>query len=147
MISSTPPSLSLHHGGLSVSNLEQSLEFYKRVLGFELDTKITTSDGSMTIVHMKRGQDYLELFCHQSPQALPDFAKDVKTDFKVIGTKHVAFSTNDPEGVHLFLQEQGVEGLSPIHDNNPHYKYFFFKDPDGIILEIVSPRSPKPEHR
>lgn len=132
--------ISLHHGGLSVANLERSLSFYNKVLGFELDTHVTTPDGNLDIVHMKRGDDYLELFCHKYPEALPDFARDNMADFKVIGTKHIAFGTDSPEEVHQFLQEQEVEGLTPIYDNNPHYFYFFFRDPDGIAIEIVSPR-------
>jgi len=133
------PELSLHHGGIAVTDLKRSLEFYERVLGFEVDTQVKTPDGTMDIVHIKRGEDYLELFCHKSAAPLPEFARDNTTDFKVAGSKHVAFSTDDPEGMHKYLQEQKVDGLTPIFDNNPYYKYFFFRDPDGIALEVVAP--------
>ena len=133
----------LHHGGLSVSNLERSLEFYKRVLGFELDTRLTTADGNMEIAHIKRGDDFLELFCHKDHLPLPEFARDNLSDFKVLGTKHIAFITDEPEEVHRLLEEQKVEGLTPIFENNPTYKYFFFRDPDGIALEFVYRRPGK----
>ncbi len=136
----TRPEFSLHHGGLSVSNLERSMEFYRRVFGFELDTKVTSSDGSLVIVHLKRGNDYLELFCHQSPKPMPEHAHDPMSDFAVIGTKHIAFATYQAEQMHAFLRKQKVEGLTGIYENNPHYLYFFLKDPDGIIIEIVSPK-------
>lgn len=135
------PDFYLHHGAISVSNMKRSLEFYKRVLGFEEDTRVNTPDGSLEIVHVKRGEDFLELFCHRSPDPLPDFAKDNMADFKVLGTKHIAFSTDDADGMYRFLEKQNVDGLSLIFDNNPTYRYFFFRDPDGIALEFVERRT------
>ncbi len=134
------PNITLHHGALAVTNLERSLEFYKRVLGFEVDTEVKLPDGSLDIVHIKRGNDYLELFCHKDATELPQHSRDTMTDVQIAGTKHIAFSTDEPEGVHQYLNEQGVDDLTEIFDNNPYYKYFFFRDPDGIALEIVSPR-------
>lgn len=135
-----PPNITLHHGALAVTNLERSLEFYKRVLGFEVDTEVKLPDGSLDIVHIKRGNDYLELFCHKDAIELPQHSRDTMTDVQIAGTKHIAFSTDEPEVVHQYLNEQGVDDLTEIFDNNPYYKYFFFRDPDGIALEIVSPR-------
>jgi len=133
------PDFSLHHGALAVTDLRRSIEFYYDVLGFEVDTEVKTPNGEMDIVHMKRGEDFLELFCHKSASPLPEFARDNATDFKVAGTKHIAFSTAKPEQLHQYLSEKGVDDLTPVFDNNPYYKYFFFRDPDGIAIEIVSP--------
>lgn len=133
------PDFSLHHGALAVMDLRRSIDFYHDVLGFEVDTEVKTPDGEMDIVHMKRGGDFLELFCHKTALPLPEFARDNATDFKVIGTKHIAFSTDVPEQFHQYLTEKEVDDLTPIFDNNPYYKYFFFRDPDGIQIEVVSP--------
>ena len=135
---SRSPAIKLHHGALAVTNLERSLEFYGRVLGFEVDTEINLPDGSLKIVHLKRGDDYLELFCHKNPLDLPEHCRENETDFQVVGTKHIAFSTDDAEAVHHHLQEQDVAELTEIFEN-PYYEYFFFRDPDGIALEVVSP--------
>ena len=129
--------LVLHHGALSVSNLARSIEFYESVLGFAFDTKVVAHDGALEIVHLKKGQSYLELFCRSQAQLLPEHATDHERDFGVIGTKHLAFGTADPAAVHSDLTRRGVAGLTPIYDGT-YYKYFFFKDPDGIVLEIVS---------
>lgn len=120
--------------------MEQSIAFYSRVLGFEVDTRVKSGDGKMDIVHLKKCDDYLELFCHVENTGLPDFAGDNASDIKVVGTKHVAFGTDEPEKMHAYLRAQGVAGLTPIFDNNPYYKYFFFRDPDGIAIEVVSRR-------
>ncbi len=135
------PAVSIHHCALSVSDVDRSIEFYNRVLGFEVDTRISTEDGSMDIVHLRNGSSYLELFGHRDCTPLPEYAKSNESDLPVIGTKHVAFVTVNPQACHRHLQEQGVEGLTEIFDNNPHYDYFFFRDPDGIPIEIVRHKS------
>lgn len=127
----------LHHGALSVSNIAQSVAFYKAALGFEVSTHAVVGDGQLEIVHLAKGDSFLELFCHRNATSLPDHARDNESDFPVIGTKHVAFGTDHPEALHAWLSERGVAGLTEIREG-PDYRYFFFKDPDGIILEVVS---------
>ncbi|MCY4153902.1 MAG: VOC family protein [Gammaproteobacteria bacterium] len=137
---SKPPSFSLHHGALSVSNLPRTMAFYERVLGFKESSRVSVPELSLEIVFMQKGDDYLELFCHKDARPLPDFCKDNLTDFQVIGTKHIAFEVADPQAFHQHLAAHGVADLSEIFDNNPTYFYFFFRDPDGITLEVISPK-------
>ena len=134
--------LSLHHCALSVSDIQRSIEFYDRVLGLQVDTRSTTDDGALEIVHLHNGKGHLELFAHRNWRPLPEHAQSNEADIPVVGTKHVAFSTTDLLAVHRHLQEQGVEELTDVFNNNKHYKYCFFKDPDGITVEVVSRINP-----
>jgi catechol 2,3-dioxygenase-like lactoylglutathione lyase family enzyme len=133
--------VNLHHGALCVSDMARSVEFYASVLGFTVDTRAVVEDGALEIVHMKKGTSFLELFCRHGVAALPEHAADHERDLGVVGTKHVAFGTANPEAVHAELARRTVAGLTPIFEG-PHYKYFFFRDPDGIILEMVSRKRP-----
>ncbi|GAB4155473.1 MAG: hypothetical protein Tsb0016_27370 [Sphingomonadales bacterium] len=127
----------LHHAALSVSNIERSITFYHDVFGFDVDTRVMADDQSMEIVHLRKGSQFIELFCHRDPLPLPEHAVDIGLDFRTIGTKHLAFATDDPQGVHQALKVRGVGGLTDVHEAR-YYYYFFFQDPDGITIEVVS---------
>lgn len=130
------PSLRLHHGAISVKDLEQSIAFFRDVFGFEIDTQIDVSD-DFRITHMKLGDSYIELFWLKEHQALPEHAKTLDTDLSVLGTKHIAFVTDDAEAMYERLVSKEVEMVSEVRSDNPEYKYFFFKDPNGILFEFV----------
>ena len=135
------PDFHLHHGCISVADIDLSVEFYTRVLGFEQESSLYVEGISTKIVFLRRGNDRLELVSHDDAKPLPEFAQSVPTDFQVIDTKHLSFHTDAPEKLHSFFSEQGVDGLTEVFDNNPNYTYFFFRDPDGIAIEIVSKKS------
>lgn len=129
--------INLHHAALSVSDMERSIAFYRDVFGFNLDTRVMADDQSMEIVHLRKGDRFIELFCHRDPLPLPEHAADMGLDFRTIGTKHLAFATDDPQGVHAALKARGIGGLTDVHEAR-YYYYFFFQDPDGITIEVVS---------
>jgi len=131
--------LRLHHACISVADLNRSIAFYSKTLGFEQESRRHVPDICLEIAFLKRGEDRLEIVCHDDPHPLPEHAKSVLDDFRVIGTKHFSISTNSADKFHAFLASTGVDGLTEVFDNNPTYRYFFFRDPDGITIEVVQP--------
>ena len=132
------PNLRLHHGCISVADMDRSIEFYSRVLGFEQESRQYVSGITAEIAFLRRAADRLEIICHDNAKPLPEFVTSVLSDFQVIGTKHLSFSTDNAEQLHAYLSGHAVDDLTDIFDNNPTYKYFFFRDPDGIAIEVVS---------
>ena len=63
--------ISHHHIGISVPNAEESAAWYQRMLGFEVVTRMNQGSG-MTVVHIRRGNCYIELFQVDGAKPLPN---------------------------------------------------------------------------
>lgn len=55
----------------------------------------------------------------------------------VVGTKHFAMHTRDIEAAHAALVKAGAEVDQRIAIGRTGMRYFFAKDPDGILIEVV----------
>ena len=75
--------ISHHHVGLSVPNADESAAWYKKMLGFEVVTRMSENAANkMKIVHIKRGNCYLELFEVEGARPLPEYRRDPSADFR-----------------------------------------------------------------
>lgn len=121
--------LEAHHVGIIVSDLARSKAFYE-VLGFETLTE--RDDGTKTICFLELGGFKLELFAYrEAPPA-------VACEGRAIGFRHLALRTEDMAGTVEELRAAGIIGL----DTEPHEipglaRLMFFRDPDGIEIEIT----------
>ncbi|MCD7982586.1 MAG: VOC family protein [Clostridiales bacterium] len=84
------------HTGISVYNMQESLEWYKRNLGFELvkDDGYCLPLKAKTCFIEKDGYQ-IELFEYDEPKQIPEDRLTPNTDLQTVGTKHVAFATDD----------------------------------------------------
>jgi catechol 2,3-dioxygenase-like lactoylglutathione lyase family enzyme len=59
----------------------------------------------------------------------------------IAGSAHLAFHVEDIEKTRQELEEAGVEFHSPIQSfsegGKVEWRWCYFRDPDGIILELV----------
>ena len=134
MTVATTPQLAPGHVGLNVTDLERSIDFYRRALGFEqIHAK---SDGDrryaflgldgtlrLTLWQQSDGE-----FCTATP-----------------GLHHLAFlveSGDQVRAAEAALKELGVpfsyDGVV-VHADGMESGGIFFTDPDGIRLEVYSP--------
>lgn len=141
---------SVHHIGITVSDLEESIDFYYRILGLEFAKAPTDVFGgeelsrgvgilgaSLRLVMFKAGSTLIELIEYSAPESpvnepLPSNA---------YGASHIAFEVNDIESEKRRLEREGVHFLSDINvvDEGPlaGWKWVYFLDPDGISHELV----------
>lgn len=135
----------IEHVGLSVTNLERSIEFYRDLMGMELVRiiepnpdfpleKVVGAPGAKArIAHMKSEQSMLELFQYLSPEGHPMPADHTQAD---IGFIHAGFTSTDVRSDYNVLLENGVEFLGDPVEVRPDVWVVYFKGPDGEVCEI-----------
>jgi catechol 2,3-dioxygenase-like lactoylglutathione lyase family enzyme len=143
-----------HHTVLLVSDFERSVAFYCDMLGFELVSKDDDRRGPfldqmfalegvvIKLALVRGGGKIIELIEPVAPAEL------VVTDASTAsyGIARLGFEVDEIDAMVDDLRAKGVEFLSDIVDMTVgHYaggKVVFFKDPDGILLELQQPAVP-----
>ena len=127
------------HTGISVSDMERSLKWYKDVLGFESTGKdFYAPPLGARIVFIRGLGDYeIELFQYDAPKAIPEDRKMPNSDLQTIGTKHVAFQVKDMAG---FKEKYLAYGGDIAHEVTMcGESVMFIRDPDGVLVELIQP--------
>ena len=128
--------LEMHHAAISVSDLGRSMRWYESRLGFKLINRFENPKLDAKIVLMALGRYHLELVCFKEQKPLPNYRKTLASNLKTIGTKHMALGTNDIEQAYRILKGKGVKFDSKPRVGGSGHKYAFFKDPDGVLIEL-----------
>ena len=125
------------HVGISVSDMDRSLKWYKEVLGFnELlkDMYIPPLGSRICFVRGCGGLE-IELFQYDEPKAIPEGRLTPNTDLQTIGTKHAAFEVDDMAALKEHFVAHGVDIAHEVTmDGEP---VMFIRDPDGVLLEFI----------
>ena len=118
-----------HHIAIICSDWEKTREFYVNKLGFELIREAYRPAQDDYLRMLRQGDTTLEIFINPgNPERVN------KPEAK--GLRHLAFQVEDAEAAAAWLQSRGVE-TEPIREDLVNGgKFTFFKDPDGLPLEI-----------
>ena len=145
----------IYHVGLTVSDLERSIAFYRDVLGLEFQGEIfmegEETDKMFRRVNCKARVAYLNgsKAVEAPPVELIQFVnnevKKVPSDLFTTSISEVCFYTDDIDSAYKHLVDNNVECLyEPQYfdfraDGFGESRAFYFRDPDGIILEMMQP--------
>ena len=145
----------IYHVGLTVSDLDRSIAFYRDILGLEFQGEIfMAGEETDRLFRMKNtkarvaylnGSKAIEAPPIELIQFVDNKVKKVKGNLFTTSISEVCFYTDDIERVYNSLIENHVECLS-----EPQYfdfrtnelgesRAFYFRDPDGIVLEMMQP--------
>ena len=126
-----------HHIALSVPNAEESADWYKKMLGFEVVTRMNENGvNKMKVIHISRGDAYIELFEVEGAKPLPEYRRDPSTDFTVHGLKHFAFTVTDAMAAFKELRAKGAEiAMEPL--DLPGIVFGFVRDNAGNCFELI----------
>lgn len=132
--------ISAHHVGISVPDLEESIAWYERMLGFEVVRRVA-QDASprMTFALLRRGDFHIELFEVADAEPLPEYRRDPSADLRVHGTKHLAFQVADARAAAAELEARGAEiAMGPVE--NERSTFVFIRDNSGNTFELIQPK-------
>ena len=139
--------------GLTVSDLDRSVEFYSKVLSFE---KISESevDGPeyehlegvfglrVRTARLRLGDEFIELSEYLAPHGRP-VPVDAKANDRWF--QHVAIITSDMDRAYIWLRQNRVQHASSGPQRLPDWnknaggiQAFYFRDPDGHFLEVLA---------
>lgn len=121
----------MHHIAIIVSDYKKSREFYVEKLGFPVIRENYRPDRGDWKLDLKFGDAELEIFsCPTAPQRPGWPGQEAR------GLRHLAFRVENIEQVVEELEQKGII-CEPIRlDEFTQEKMTFFKDPDGLPLEL-----------
>lgn len=126
-----------HHTAISVRDVAKSVAFYE-ALGYERVHRYEEDDGSMSIVHLKLGESFLEIFAYKVNQNAQPAEYEYANNLEQIGVKHIALWTDDIEAALEDMRKKGfADEDTEITYGRTKVSYFFVKDPDGVWVEFV----------
>ena len=125
----------LEHINLTVADIERSVDFYRRLLGFRVRWEGETIDGKPA-AHIGDDRHYLALFegGNGEPATL---------DYDRTGVNHFGFVVEDLAAAKRKLATLGVEPRMEA-DYEPG-KRLYFLDPDGVEVELIDYPAPVAE--
>ncbi|MBX3358224.1 MAG: VOC family protein [Phycisphaeraceae bacterium] len=120
----------VHHIAIICSDYERSKRFYCGTLGLRVIAEThRESRGSYKLDLAIPGGSRIELFSFPDPPARPSRPE-------ACGLRHLAFSVPDLDAAVRELVAGGT-AVEPIRvDEITHRRFTFFKDPDGLPLEL-----------
>jgi lactoylglutathione lyase len=105
--------------------MEESLEFYKEIVGLKESRRFQAGPG-VEIAFLGEGETQVELIC------------DEKTKEVTIGSDiSLGFQVNSVGEMMTFLKEKAIDIHSGPFQPNPHIKFFHVLDPNGLKIQFV----------
>lgn len=133
----TPPEPTIHglaHVAVTVSDLDQSLAFYRGVLGFRVLGHLDYHDErGFTITYLDAGRGVIKLFSFAEsgvqPLAPPDDTR--------LGLQHIALRVTGLDAIIDRLRAAGVTIAREPVAGVSGARIAFFTDPDGTLIELI----------
>ena len=127
------------HVGVSVTDMERSLKWYKEVLGFDTVLKdFYAPPLGARLVFIRHSSGFeIELFQYDAPKLMSDERRTPNTDLQTTGTKHLAVQTDDMQAFKARYVALGDDIAHEVTMDGE--SVMFIRDPDGVLFEIIEP--------
>ena len=120
----------LSHIAIRTRDLDESLRFYREVLGLEEAFRLRDEDGRTRIVYLwiAPGQ-FIELF--------PDGKTEPERGTHMIGMQHICLETGYVEAAYERLTALGIVPDTGVVTGKAKCRQFWIHDPDGNPIELM----------
>lgn len=119
----------IHHAAIIASDYNKSKNFYVEKLELPVIAETYRKERNSYKLDLKIGEGQIELFSFPNPS-------ERVSNPEAAGLRHLCFSVDDIEKTVAWLHSKEIE-TEPIRvDEGTGRKYTFFKDPDGLPLEL-----------
>jgi catechol 2,3-dioxygenase-like lactoylglutathione lyase family enzyme len=133
--------LGLDHAALAVPDIQQALDFYCGVVGFEVIASYDIPTGVMevpfgiekagcTVRKIELGGTRLEVFQFENTEPA-----EVQRPVNRLGITHIALRSDDVPADHAKLSGAGVEFNTPPQGESPS-QWCYGRDPFGNVIEL-----------
>ena len=138
--------------GITVSDMDRSVDFYSTVLTFEKTSDVEVWGDEyehlqgvfglrMRVVRMRLGSEFIELTEYLAPKGRP-MPVDSRSNDRWF--QHVAIIVSDMDRAYAWLRQHKVQHASTGPQRLPDWnknasgiRAFYFRDPDGHNLEVL----------
>lgn len=150
------PDLKWHHVGFSVADIELAIAFYGEVFGMVVEERKYIAPIDTHLAFLRRDNFRFEFFQMAGADPVPEHRLRPNTDLAVRGTKHPCFSVENAQtALDLLHVRPDCEIIGTVRkpgdpmvleddptlapdDPRPPAAAFFFRDPNDLIVEIVT---------
>ncbi|MGE5631898.1 MAG: VOC family protein [Caulobacteraceae bacterium] len=110
---------------ITVRNMEESLKFYQEIVGLSVDRRFKA--GPVTeIAFLGDGETKVEIICNEGV-----------TDVNFGQSISLGFAVDSVDKMMSFVKEKGIAIHSGPFQPNPHVKFFYITDPNGLKIQLV----------
>ncbi|QHQ59434.1 VOC family protein [Anaerocolumna sedimenticola] len=110
---------------IQVNNMEESVKFYRDIVGLTLDRSFQAGPDT-EITFLGEGETKLELI-HNKNNSSVNIGADISLGFEV----------KSLEKMTTFLKENNISIHSGPFSPNPHIKFIYVLDPNGLKIQFA----------
>lgn len=133
----------IDHVSFTVGELDRSVAFYRRFglepfksyvsAGPEVDEGSDTINADMNIVWLRQPGErvMLELIRYIH------YPAERSAHNSNVGAAHLCFAVDDVFGAYEELSGEGIQFLSPPHEDEFGVRWVYLRDPDGNAVELI----------
>jgi catechol 2,3-dioxygenase-like lactoylglutathione lyase family enzyme len=132
----------IHHGGLTVKNLKESIKFYENLLGLKKVDELEVSlkqegafnGATIKVAFLKAGLNELELLEYVHPTT----EKNNDLNPWDIGSVHISFAVEDIEKLYEDNKNKVNFLSAPIRSGDEEREsiWTYLRDPNGALIEL-----------